>query len=519
MPLISSWPVSRSSGLKSASFANLSTDVRTCVHIVNSKRASESNDWEILAPTRLFSCESVVSIENFLSFSDALRCEKIIIAGNALGRCALGGLFAIGKHLVEDGTCWIYQVNDQRPRSLIAGESQQTTDGSFFQLPFVRQQAERSGFEFVVGFSTSAFSNATNPAQFACVNERPLDGISLSVAVIRRREKTHGKPPLMVAQVGKRERSAICQLFNHVFSPSTMRDAHWEWKYGSGRGVAIGAARSGELVAHYGGIWRTIAIDGKTCKAVQITDVMVSPQERGIMGRLGAFSLVAPTFAECFVGHGAEALIGFGFPNERHFAAAQKRGLYGEVDRITEMCWPADSLGDLDGIKNSYGLRVQIVGPKYIQSNERKINRLWKKMRRSLPRSIIGVRDYSYLKHRYLENPLHQYEYAIFRSAIIGRWTGLAVLFFTEGCVEVRDILAQSRQVKQIIQTLRGQAWARGLNLKLWITESHKRHVWVEGASERATGIVIPISTWTNGPTLEEIRGRWWLMSGDTDFL
>ena len=88
--------------------------------------------------------------------------------------------------------------------------------------------------------------------------------------------------------------------------------------------------------------WRAAWWQGKPLQAVQITDVMVSPRDRGILRRDGAFALAAASFPECFTGYGAKALIGFGFPSERHFRAAALRRLYAEVDRIREMTWQCD---------------------------------------------------------------------------------------------------------------------------------------------------------------------------------
>jgi hypothetical protein len=305
-------------------------------------------------------------------------------------------------------------------------------------------------------------------------------------------------------------------LFAGIFAPAQMTSAHWEWKYSNNRGVGVGAWRSDALVAHYGGVWRTIAIDGTTRLAVQITDVMVSPRERGVMGRRGAFALVAPSFAECFVGDGAKALIGFGLPNERHFKAAEKRGLYGEVDRIVEIRWPAT---DESARAARFFFRTEIVEADTLRRDVRELNALWRVMRNGLPNSIVGVRDQAYLVHRYVNNPVHQYEYVSFHSPFLHRRVGLAVLKISETSVEVRDVIARPDRIKYCITALRSLARLRGLELSLWITRSHKNLCWVPGGTESETGIVIPISTWTNGPSVESIRGRWWLTSGDTDFL
>ena len=48
-------------------------------------------------------------------------------------------------------------------------------------------------------------------------------------------------------------RTAAASIFGHEMSPE-----HWQWKYGDGRGEAIGVWEDGALIAHYGGVARRI---------------------------------------------------------------------------------------------------------------------------------------------------------------------------------------------------------------------------------------------------------------------
>ena len=79
-------------------------------------------------------------------------------------------------------------------------------------------------------------------------------------------------------------------LFQSVFG-QPMSQAHWQWKYANGHGEATGVRNaSGKLVAHYGAMPRPILFFGQDAMAVQIGDVMVLPEARGVWSRSGPFS-------------------------------------------------------------------------------------------------------------------------------------------------------------------------------------------------------------------------------------
>lgn len=60
------------------------------------------------------------------------------------------------------------------------------------------------------------------------------------------------------------------KIFKHKMSPEM-----WQWKYGSERCKAIGIWCENALIAHYGGMGRSVLYFGKPQMAVQIGDVMV----------------------------------------------------------------------------------------------------------------------------------------------------------------------------------------------------------------------------------------------------
>jgi hypothetical protein len=55
--------------------------------------------------------------------------------------------------------------------------------------------------------------------------------------------------------------------------------------------------------------------------------------------------------------------------------------------------------------------------------------------------------------------------------------------------------------------------------LKVWITASQLSRFPGQDGESRDLGIVVPHSIWTAGPPVDAVKDRWWLTSGDTDFL
>jgi hypothetical protein len=303
-------------------------------------------------------------------------------------------------------------------------------------------------------------------------------------------------------------------LFAEVFAPNTMSAEHWRWKYGGGRGRGMEAWHQGELVAFYGGLPRRISFKGEPRLAMQIVDVMVRASERGVLRREGAFFQTAATFLECFVGYGSDAILGYGFPTVRALKAARRMGLYGTVGEVHELSWESAPTSEHGTYKLDSVPRLRVA------RWSRAIGRLWDAMQVSLPGAIVGVRDWAFIRSRFIEHPDKVYHYALLRRGWTRRAQALMVLAFQDETCHLRDYVGDMRHLPIAIERLRGYAASRGLKqVKTWITKDFA-HVFPEdGRAERALDISVPHSTCTFGPELSEVKGQWWLMAGDTDFL
>ncbi len=328
-------------------------------------------------------------------------------------------------------------------------------------------------------------------------------------AKFQKDESPRWKPVL----TGRQDSDRIRRLFEEVFAPNKMSDSLWEWKYGAGRGTGVAAWTEGEMVAHYGGMERRISYFGRTESAVQIADVMVSDKERGVLTRKGAFFVAASTFPECFVGYGARFLIGFGFPNRRAMLVAERMKLYGEVDRMKGVRWQAG------------GQRPRLTtGIKEIEDAPLKwesvINSLWSKMSEELTDAIVGIRDWEYIRHRYLIHPEHDYHVLLVHSRMTGAGRGLFVLRHHEHESNLLDIVAPMSEIPFIIGEAKRVCALRGTpSLFTWITETFAEKFLCHDSEITDIDVRIPTSIWTPGPDKKELKDKWWLMSGDTDFL
>lgn len=304
----------------------------------------------------------------------------------------------------------------------------------------------------------------------------------------------------------------LAQLFRKVFGQEMSRSL-WEWKYGARRGQAVIAWHGEALVAHYGGITREILYFGAPEHACQIADVMVDSTERGVLTRRGPFFLTAASYPEVHTGYGARHLIGFGFPSRRHMKLAQTHGLYAEVAGIVELVWPASDAPLPSGCRTS-----ALSGPDS-PATARIVNGLWRRMRAELAEAIVGVRDPCWLDYRYFRHPQHAYRVLLLERGVLRRKVGILVLRRDGERCELVDVVAPQASIRLLLAVARREAVGLGCaEVYCWITEAYADRFVDPDAERRDPDIAVPTSVWTAGPPPERLRGRWWLMSGDTDF-
>ena len=305
------------------------------------------------------------------------------------------------------------------------------------------------------------------------------------------------------------EEAELLALFQAAFGHE-MPPELWRWKYQGLDTLGTLVRRDGRTVAFYGATPRAIFLFGSPATVAQIGDVMVLPAERGILTRQGPFFLATSSFLERFLGHGKTFPFAFGFPSERHFRLGVRLGLYEKVGEVMQTTWTALKS------RPSYKVRIRTL---HYDKDVAAINRLWREMATALQNQIVGVRDWAYLQHRYLQHPTFNYQLYLISSRFTGTPLGIIVIRVLDDAVELLDIIAPLQRMAMLVHCLRRLTWSLGKpQAYSWITRQHAQLLAGDTGEITPTGIIIPHNRWTPGIAASELQDRWWLTSGDTDF-
>ncbi|MDB5874022.1 MAG: family N-acetyltransferase [Ramlibacter sp.] len=317
------------------------------------------------------------------------------------------------------------------------------------------------------------------------------------------------KPRWEPGWIGPEHEAQCFDLFEKAFG-YRIDPRLWRWKYRDAPQPGMGVWRDGELVAFYGAMPRPVLFLGRPASTVQIGDVMVDPAERGVMTRSGPFRIAASTFIDRSVGYERPHLFGFGFPTAKALQVAQKLGLYEHVDQMTELSWQAAA---------NWPARLLRCTP--VTARDRAtIDGLWQAMAADFRESILGVRDAHFVEQRYQRHPTVSYHCLLVRSMFTGAPRGVIVLRrLDETAFELMDLVGPRNSFAALVAAARHWAARNGATrLRAWVTTSHAELLAATSPTQTPLDLVVPANVWSPGPSAGELRGRWWLMSGDTDF-
>lgn len=332
---------------------------------------------------------------------------------------------------------------------------------------------------------------------------------------LKRVAQPHWQPGRIIGDGRAAEmRALFAQVFGHEMSP-----AHWQWKYGEGRGAGVGIWRKdGKMVAHYGGTSRDISFFGHPERAFQACDLMVAESDRGSLSRKGPAFLAAATFLEHELGYSAPHLLGIGFPTERAYRLPERLGLYvGALARIQEVSWPVLhthpslllKIREIDLLADTSGFIA---------------NNCWENMRTSMFELVVGVRDATYLRHRYALHPDKRYRAFHVSNRFGSRPLGLIVLHLpdasTDGRCELLDVVGALGAMPLLIHNARRVAAAFGYKeLFAWLADNMLPLLALPPEVKiQDLNVIVPGNNWTPAPPNEQVIGKWWLTGGDTDF-
>lgn len=301
----------------------------------------------------------------------------------------------------------------------------------------------------------------------------------------------------------------IQPLFNSVFGAPIGADL-LSWKYAQGRGRSWSLWQNGQLQVHCGLCRREICLQGEQVWAEQLVDLMAAPKQAGLARRSSPFFVLMDHLLEQIGGPGNPDRVAFGFPSARAMRLGVFTGVYEAVDQWLEL--------GLSPRKLAYGPHVAEIVV-WGGWEMRVVNRLWLGMRDSLQEFAVGVRDMSYVEHRYLMHPEKKYRFLLVKS----RWrrlpVGLLVLAPGQGTLELLDMICAWDDVAEVLLAAKRWQHACGIpRLVLNLTS----HFAVQLAQFSDTCVESQFLIMGNPRMSTDVRQklakRWWLTGGDTDY-
>lgn len=317
---------------------------------------------------------------------------------------------------------------------------------------------------------------------------------------------------LGVRVVQSDEYHCLHPLFRDVFGTEITTEM-LSWKYADGRGRSYGVfdARQ-KLQTHCGLLYRQVIAEGHLRRIGQLVDLMARPgQKKGIARATSPFSrLISRVLADLEDSANPDALA-FGFPSNRAMRLGQHLGLFASIDRMYQLTFSLRA-------PRRYADRIDHIKA-FDKDIYRSIERLWRQMSEGLGQGLVGVRDATYLQHRYVNHPHYHYDFGFVRPWWGGRPLGLVVLRTDNQPHELMDILASPVHIERIVAAVRCHIGVYSVNnFILWLSENHAQAFVDHAQTIEPLEIRIMANPLSSGGAPQRFAGRWWLTSGDTDY-
>ncbi|MBU6994210.1 GNAT family N-acetyltransferase [Ferrovum myxofaciens] len=301
----------------------------------------------------------------------------------------------------------------------------------------------------------------------------------------------------------------MAPLYQRVFGKPLSPDFR-AWKYGQGRGRVFAAWNwEGKMVAHYGGLVRTVSFFGTPVETCQVGDVMVDPAERGVLTRKGVFSRMTQAFYESQDSQARQAA--FGFPNQRAFRVGQRLGFYSSAGKIYLRTWQTTSGAHCSEMRSLWA----------VSHRDAIAQELWRQMLAHSQHLVLVQRDAEYLDYRYRQRPEGNYGVYLIGPVQLERAQAIVVVKQRESVMDWMDFVGSPDYVGLALAAVKVLATQAGLNqVQAWLTQPMLDAFADETAVTQETDI--EVAQWDCDESqgwAEQTRGRWWAMYGDTDFL
>ena len=305
---------------------------------------------------------------------------------------------------------------------------------------------------------------------------------------------------------------ALLALFMRAFDSAMLPD-RWHWKYAHAPCWGTLVERDGRVVGFFGGMPRQFTLHNKTFLGVQIGDCMVDPDQRGILTRRGPMFLSAAAYFEQMDTIHPGAQFAFGYPSLRAIGVGRRLGLYREIDKISVMEWqPLQP-------RRSLKTRTRCISSWPLQRQQSAIAALWQAMRASWPDLLLPVRDWAWLKHRYLDHPECRYDLLLVSSRLTRQPQAMAVVRTHADHLELLDYFGPASGIAPAVRAVRMRAADVGAPLvRGWFSQQLTQIFNVGQPHVYDSGIAVPTNLWGRAEPASVLASPLWLMAGDSDF-
>jgi hypothetical protein len=335
-----------------------------------------------------------------------------------------------------------------------------------------------------------------------------------------------GGLPMTMRDTTLADMPEVLDLHQRVFG-SAADPAWFAWKYDQGGGEGMGLWHAGQLVAHCGGLPRQFLLGTNINLAkhlLQIGDVMVAPEWRGILTRQGPFFHVSQGLYSTRLGRGNRFHAGFGFPNVRALRLGMKSGLTWDVGQMVVLQWNTPSAQPhRDGLSPSkLNWHVSPLDPEN-PAFDATLNHAWAAMQTGAQTLWMGERTAAYVRWRFTQRPKHSSVFLQLRRPWQRKAMGVAVMAPAspeQPCMQWLDWIGPPNLMAVACAMCRTQAARAGTaGLTAWVSKAvlaQLDQTEISGQSEAAR---ISVAVASDMSQDEAIGLNWWFMGGDTDFL
>ena len=133
---------------------------------------------------------------------------------------------------------------------------------------------------------------------------------------------------------------------------------------------------------------------------------------------------------------------------------------------------------------------------------------------------VLGSRDSTYVRWRFLARPDRQYRLFALRRRFTGRMMALAVMRFSGEGAELLDVVGPRGVFRHVVRAAVNEAAHLGAKiLTAWASAALVELALATGAAAVPSGASLAISKGSDLSAEQITAARWWLMGGDTDFL